>query len=220
MTHPLLPQRPLGLGDQVADELRRQIITQELAAGALLVEEKIAADFGVSRGPIRDAIRTLTQEGLVESTGRSASVIGLSAVDIDELFSLRSSLELLALKAALRDHATELDEQLVTALDRMRAAVVANDPAAFTRADLDFHGSFYTASHHRRLSDVWSQYQPTIQNLLLVANLEHTDLEPSLHSHEMLADLIHDRAADNASTELESHLDNSRVRVRREYAGG
>lgn len=220
MMQPLLPQRPAGLGDQVADELRRQIITQELATGTLLVEGKLAADFGVSRGPIRDAIRTLTQEGLVESSGRSASVVGLSAVDIDELFSLRGSLELLALKVALRDHAVELDAQLLSALDQMREAVEANDPAAFTRADLDFHGSFYTASNHRRLSDVWSQYQPTIQNLLLVANLEHTDLEPSLHSHELLADLIHNRSAADASTELESHLDNSRVRVRREYAGG
>ncbi|WP_104134906.1 GntR family transcriptional regulator [Cryobacterium sp. Y62] len=220
MTQPLLPQRPAGLGDQVANELRRQIITQSLQTGVLLVEEKLATDFGVSRGPIRDAIRILTQEGLVISTGRSASVVGLSAADIDELFTLRASLELLALRVALGEHADELDQNLARSLAAMTRAAETGDTAAFTRADVQFHSSFYAASHHRRLSDVWSQYQPTIENLLLVANLEHTGLPLALQSHVYLAGLIQTRAFQPASNELESHLDRSRLRVRREYAGG
>lgn len=219
MTQPLLPQRPTGLGNQVADELRRQIITQHLPTGALLVEEKLAADFQVSRGPIRDAIKALTAEGLVMSTGRSASVLGLTASDIDELFSLRTSLEQLALSSAFQDYAGELDELLVGALEEMGQAVASGDAAAFTHADVRFHSAFYTAAHHRRLSDVWSQYIPTIQNLLLVANLEHTDLEPSMHRHVVLADLIRARSTEEAAAELANHLHSSQMRVRREYAG-
>lgn len=219
MTQPLLPQRPIGLGNQVADELRRQIITQQLPTGSLLVEEKLAADFQVSRGPIRDAIKALTAEGLVMSTGRSASVLGLTASDIDELFTLRASLEQLALSSAFQDYAGELDELLKGALEEMGQAVAASDAAAFTHADVRFHSAFYTAAHHRRLSDVWSQYIPTIQNLLLVANLEHTDLEPSMHRHVVLADLIHARFTEEAAAELANHLLSSQMRVRREYAG-
>ncbi|UCR90296.1 GntR family transcriptional regulator [Mycetocola spongiae] len=218
MMQPLLPQRPVGLGNQIADVLRRQIVTQERAAGSLLVEEKLAADFSVSRGPIRDAIRILTQEGLVTTAGRSASVVGLHAGDIDELFTLRTSLEQLAMKTALRDNAAGLAAALEQALAAMTAAVTAGDPDAFTRADLQFHSASFAASGHRRLGDVWSQYQPTIENLLLVANLDHVDLAPSLQSHLELRDLIAAGSPDLVCSEIETHLNNSRVRVRREYA--
>ncbi|WP_139084285.1 winged helix-turn-helix domain-containing protein, partial [Nesterenkonia sp. F] len=60
-----------ALGDQVADDLRRRIITRELPADDVLVEAKLAEEYEVSRGPARDAIRTLAQEGLVENRGRS-----------------------------------------------------------------------------------------------------------------------------------------------------
>lgn len=220
MMQPLLPQRPVGLGDQVASELRRQIVTQVRANGSLLVEEKLAADFAVSRGPVREAIRTLTQEGLVESSGRSATVIGLTAEDVDELFSLRASLEMLALSEAVLKHPDDLNDALSATIADMNAAVARSDAAAFTLADLHFHGAFYSASQHRRLSDVWAQYRPTIELLLLVANVGHADLEPALHSHVVLADLIRDGKLDAARVELDAHLDHSRARVRREYAGG
>ncbi|RLP77251.1 GntR family transcriptional regulator [Mycetocola tolaasinivorans] len=215
--HPLLPQRPAGLGNQIADVLRRQIVTQELPSGALLVEEKLAADFSVSRGPIRDAIKILVQEGLAATTGRSASVVGLVPADIDELFTLRTSLELLAMKTAVRDHPGTLATALEDALGAMTDAVERRDPDAFTRADLRFHSASFTACGHRRLGDVWAQYQPTIENLLLVANLDHVDLAPSLQSHLDLRDLILAGNEELIAREIESHLDNSRVRVRREY---
>ena len=217
---PLLPQRPIGLGDQVAHELRRQIVTQARPSGSLLVEEKLATDFQVSRGPIREAIRTLTQEGLVASGGRSATVVGLTASDVDELFTLRASLELLALREALPHHPHDLNQAIDAALADMASAVAAADASAFTLADLHFHSAFYGASRHRRLSDVWAQYRPTIELLLLVANLSHVDLEPALQSHIALAELIREGKLDAACSELEMHLDHSRARVRREYAGG
>lgn len=217
MKQPLLPRRSAGLGNQVADVLRRQIVTQERAAGSLLVEEKLGAEFAVSRGPIRDAIRILTQEGLVTTTGRSASVVGLMASDIDELFTLRTSLELLSVKTAIRDNPEALAEELELAVQAMIAAVEARDPDAFTRADMQFHSASFTASGHRRLGDVWAQYQPTIENLLLVANLDHVDLAPSLESHLSLRALITGGHTLQACVDIEQHLDNSRVRVRREY---
>jgi len=100
----------------------------------------------------------------------------------------------------------------------MIAAVEARDPDAFTRADMQFHSASFTASGHRRLGDVWAQYQPTIENLLLVANLDHVDLAPSLQSHLSLRALIVEGHTDEACSDIEAHLNNSRVRVRREYA--
>lgn len=219
MTQPLLVQRANFLGDQVVDVLRRQIITQELPAGSLLVESKLAEAFQVSRGPIREAIRTLLEEGLVESRGRSAAVVELTANDIDELFTLRASLERLGLQTAFVQRREELNALLTDAIRRMSAAVVAEDPAEFTLADMQFHSSFGIASHHRRLADVWSKYQPTIENLLLVVNLEHDRLQSALQAHETLAELIRTKEDEAALEELANHLDSSRLRLRKGYVG-
>lgn len=212
-------ERASALGEQVADDLRRRIITREIASDVLLVEAKLANEYGVSRGPIRDAIKLLVQEGLVELRGRSAGVIGLHAEDVDELFALRSTLERMALESSLTDYRDELVEGLESALDEMRGAVEANDPSTFTQADMKFHNTFPRVSRLRRIPDMWQQYQRTIENLLLVANLEHTDLAPALHKHEQLASMI---AAENdiaALAELADHLDASRRRVRHDYVG-
>jgi GntR family transcriptional regulator of gluconate operon len=217
---PVLPQRAEVLGKQVADALRRAIITQELPSGSLLVEARLADDFQVSRGPIRDALQVLISEGLAVSRGRSAQVVGLTADDIDELFTLRAALETLALSTAMASRRPQLLSLLDLALRRMRAAVEARDIEEFTLSDMEFHSAFGIASAHRRLVDVWHKYQPTILDLLLVANLEHDDLEPSLAAHELLADLIRDERDTAALDEISSHLDNSRLRLRKEYVGG
>lgn len=212
-------ERVTALGDQVADDLRRRIIVRDLPNGELLVESKLAQHYAVSRGPIRDAIRTLVQEGLVDNPGRSARVVGLNAHDVDELFALRSAIEKLALDSAMVNSREALVKLLGEALEKMKLAVANNDPAAFTRADMYFHSSFSGISGLRRVDDVWTQYQHNIENLLLVANLDHQDLAPALKKHEQLAEMIRDGNDAAALAELESHLDSSRRRVRQDYAG-
>ncbi|GAA1157906.1 GntR family transcriptional regulator [Nesterenkonia sandarakina] len=212
-------ERAGALGDQVSDDLRRRIITRELPSDTLLVESKLAEQYDVSRGPVRDAIRTLVQEGLVENRGRSARVIGLHADDVDELFALRSALEHMALDFSTQGNRDELVAALEEALEEMRDAVRQNDPQAFTRADMRFHSSFPRSAHMRRIHDMWSQFQRTIGDLLLVANLEHNDLEPSLRKHEQLAAMITAGNDAAALAELADHLNASRRRIRRDYAG-
>lgn len=210
-------QRQTALGDQVAGALRRSIITGELAPGVLLVEGKLADEFQVSRGPIRDALKTLTSEGLVSASGRSAKVLGLTAEDIDELFTLREALEHLALESALVADPPGLVTGLRRALDHMQDAVEQQNPDAFTIADVEFHGVFYRHANHRRLADVWAQYQPTIEVLLLAANEQHRDLHVPMKAHQVLAELVDKQDAAGAQAELHTHLDNSRKRLRRPY---
>ncbi len=210
-------QRQAALGDQVANALRRRIITGELPPGTLLVEGKLADEFQVSRGPIRDAVKTLSSEGLVSTSGRSAEVLGLTADDVDELFTLREALEHLALESALTADPERLVAGLKRALDLMRDAVDRQDPDAFTVADVEFHGVFYRHANHRRLADVWSQYQPTIEVLLRSANEQHRDLQIPLQAHQLLFELIDRNDAAAALAELHTHLDNSRRRLREPY---
>ncbi|WP_051298091.1 GntR family transcriptional regulator [Brevibacterium album] len=215
--HPSPPRRGDALGDQVADDLRRQIVTRGIEAGASLVETRLAEIYQVSRGPVRDALRILANEGLVETSGRSVRVLGLTREDIDELFRLRLAMEQMALTEAFGSRREGLLALLRSAIADMEAAVAAGDPAAFTLADLTFHSAFGTASGLRRVQSVWSQYRGSISNLLLVANLDHIDLQPSLKKHQQLLVMIEDGNDDAALAELAHHVDASRVRVREHF---
>ncbi|MFC3997421.1 GntR family transcriptional regulator [Nocardiopsis sediminis] len=210
--------KQVALGDQVAAELRRMIITGRYAPGDSLVEGHLAERFDLSRGPIRDALKTLAAEGLIDTNRRSATVVGLSAADIDELFSLRESMETLALKIALDTDRTRLAAELEQTLQAMRTAAETRDPEAYTAADLRFHSVFYSTAGHRRLADVWAQYRPTIEMLLLASNERYDDLGPSVAAHELLARLIATGEPGAAFAELHAHLDNARLRLREPYA--
>ena len=211
------PIRPQALGDQVASELRRLIITGRYAPGTPLVENHLAAQFDLSRGPIRDALKILAAEGLIDTNRRSATVVGLSGADIDELFSLREAMERLALRIALDRDRASLVAGLKRALHAMRRAAEEHDPTAFTAADLRFHSVFYDVAEHRRLGDVWAQYRPTIEMLLLASNERYTDLTPSVRAHELLARLIEEGNPEAVFAELHEHLDNARRRLRQPY---
>src|SRR5699024_7196726 len=93
--------RPV-LGQQVVDQLRRLIITRQLPTGTHLVEAQLSANFAVSRGPVRDALRQLETEGLVESRRRGSFVIGLGVDDLEELYGLRQLLEAEAVRLFVR----------------------------------------------------------------------------------------------------------------------
>ena len=213
----ILPIKQRALGEKVAAELRRRIITGRYAPGTSLVEGPLAEQFDLSRGPIRDALKILAFEGLIDTNRRSATVVGLGGEDIDELFSLRGSLERLALEIALDKDRARLSDGLRVPLDQMRKAREDHDPDAFTNADVRFHSVFYDIAGHRRLADVWAQYRPTIEVLLLASNERYEDLGPSVRAHEILAELVESADPEAVFDELRGHLDNARLRLRAPY---
>jgi GntR family transcriptional regulator of gluconate operon len=201
------------LGQKVLEQLRVLIITGQLAPGTHLVEAQLSASFAVSRGPVRDALSQLEAEGLVEARRRGVFVIGLTSRDIDELYSLREGMELLAIGETLRhDHSTEW-HIAESPLSQMKLAAEQGDYASFARADLNFHGSFYDIAGHRRLQKMWQQYEPTFAVLLTLTTAEDVDLLPSyeshveIHNHMKLGDL------DKATVALREHLLGSRNRL-------
>ncbi|MGH3658810.1 MAG: GntR family transcriptional regulator, partial [Micromonosporaceae bacterium] len=155
---PVRPSEPLG--DEIARRLRFLVVTGRLAPGTHLVEDRLAKDFDVSRGPIRDALRLLTAEGLLESRRRGTYVTGFTADDIQELYSLREAMESLALTLAMGRSEAASWAALDEPVRAMRQAADAADTEAFAAADLDFHSRFYHLSGHRRLISVWEHYRP------------------------------------------------------------
>jgi GntR family transcriptional regulator of gluconate operon len=212
---PDISLRNQGLGEQLAHELRVQIIKGELPPGTHLVEDMLAETFDVSRGPVRDALRQLELEGLVESRrGRRGGVLvkGMTPEDVTELYSLREALESLAVRLS---SAAEADWRPATeAVEGLRQAADDADALAFARYDMEFHTQLYTQSGNHRLASVWEQYRPTFAVMLSVTTAQDRDLHPSAEAHAELLDAVRRGDAAKAQTLLAAHLLGSSTRLR------
>ncbi len=208
------PLHQESLGDRVAHELRVLVISGSLKPGTHLVEGHLAEQFDVSRGPVRDALRQLEAEGLVDSRRRGVFVKGLSAQDVDELYSLRESLETLALRLAM-SRAGDADwSEAERHLAGMRRAAQEADADRFASCDLEFHAQFYALSGHWRLMTVWQQYRPTFTVMLGVTNAQERDLRPAAEGHADLLAAIRSGDRELAGSLLAEHLLGSCERLR------
>lgn len=207
------PMRAPALGDQLAEMLRDRIVRKGLLPGMRLVEDALAEEYDVSRGPVRDALRQLEGQGLVESRRRGYFVVGLSEGDIDDLYELRESIELLAIvKAAERI----LPEYLMAGraiVAEMHSCADRDDQHGFAVADMRFHELIYQASGNKRLLDVWDSYAPVFSSLIRLTVEEDEDLHPSAADHGRLLGLIEDGEPEELRQVLRAHLEGARQRM-------
>ena len=147
----------VSLPEAVGKALRRRILNNELPAETRLVEANLAAEFGVSRGTIRDAMRGLQAEGLIAIVPRRYSVVTrMSPADAEDACFARYVLEDGSVQAGFGPGRKELARGLRVALQRMSAAAVTDDMEALVDGDTRFHELLIDVSGRRRLKELWS----------------------------------------------------------------
>ncbi|MET9227577.1 GntR family transcriptional regulator [Lentzea sp. NPDC003310] len=165
------PARRRGLGSEVADMIRQAIFDGGYPPGSSLREVELAEALEVSRGPVRDALRTLEREGLVRTEWhRGTTVTALSLQDVAELDSLRGALEVLAVERVVATGAS-LEEISAAALEMERAAT----PHEMVRCDIAFHDAVYAAAGHSRLTTAWEAIRSQVHLFLLTRVQVSTD---------------------------------------------
>lgn len=207
-----LPQAQ-ALGSLVLSRLRHAIIGGEIPRNTHLVESQLSVTFDVSRGPIRDALRQLEAEGLVESRRRGVFTVGLTSSDVDELYMLRELLELKAIECAASVTEESRWAPVVEHLSAMNEQARIGDSLAFARADLAFHSSFYAVAGSKRLESIWKQYEPTFAVMLELTNAEDRDLGPTYQDHLDLLNTVRAGDIQAAVDTLREHLQGSRTRL-------
>ena len=205
--------RSAALGEQLVEILRLRIVQGDLAAGTHLVEDTLAAEYQVSRGPVRDALRVLMNEGLVESHRRGLHVRPFTEHDIDELYELRSAAEQLACRLSVTRASAADWARAEHHLGVMQRRADQGDRHGYAQADLAFHTEFYVLSGNARLLSLWRQLQPTFSTLLDVTNAQDADLHPSAHDHIILMELVKARDTRGVEKALTKHLEGSRRRM-------
>lgn len=200
----LTPARRRSLAQDVADQVRTAILHGQLTPGQHLGEEELAGRLQVSRGPVREAFALLEREGLVKvARHRGASVVELSRDDLEELYSLRIGLEVIAAQLGAR-RAEPAD--LTAAAAVLGALAEALDGSSLTerdaaRLDLLFHDAIYAAARNSRLHASWQGIRSQVHLLLRASDAANPDWQRSvaagLRDHAGILDAI--RARDEAT---------------------
>jgi DNA-binding GntR family transcriptional regulator len=185
---------PPSLVDLSLRRLRAEILGGLLPPGERLIEEQLTQRFGISRAPLREALRQLAQQGLIEHLPRrGVRVAELSDADADELFALRDVLERYAIQVALSKPAPPSLAGLTEAWNAMDAAVRDGDVFAKNDSHLRFHIELVALADQRHLLQA---YEPVILKLQLkmATNMrldaERRDTNEGLLRHRGLLDAI------------------------------
>ena len=156
------------LRELVFEKLREAIVDGTLPSGERLMEVQLAEDLGVSRTPVREAIRRLEMEGFVVMTPRKgAYVSGFSLKDITDVFEIREALEALAASLAAERISEEQVADLHRHLELFEKATANHDVEEWVKLDTSFHAVIYNASQNERLVQMitilWKKSSDTVK---------------------------------------------------------
>jgi len=198
------------LRELVFEALREAILKGVLKPGERLMEIQLAEEMGVSRTPVREAIRKLELEGLVAMVPRKgAYVASLSMKDIIEVFEIRGALEGLAAELAAERITDEELEELERYLVRITESIEADDLALVVAIDTDFHSQLYKASRNERLAQIINNLREQIQRFRTTSLSLPGRMQAALEEHKKIVDAISTRDGALARRLAEEHIENA-----------
>ena len=192
---------------QAIDALRRAITTGELPPGSHVSEIEMSTRLGISRGTLREAMRTLELEGLLTTGSRGRLLVRLmDEEELRDLFRVRAALEALAARTVAQ---SPTREQAVTdlraAADRMSLAE-SESLEARMRADLDFHRELCRLSGNATLVRAWSALEGSILMSITRSGIERAVQNMDVPRHLQIVDAIATGDAEHASAAVELHM--------------
>ena len=206
---PRLERGRLTIASEVADVIRWRIIDGSMPAGSRLREERISTEMGISRGPVREALRLLEQDGLAASEAyRGSVVVGVSTRELrDVLIPVRWALEKAAVEAALPRLTDEDLEQLAQLTCEMREAEAGSTASLRRLVDLDvaFHAAIVERSGLYHCQQLWLTTQPRIRLGFYRLGTMQERTSRIAEEHEELLAALRTRDLDQALAALDEH---------------
>ncbi|MGH2464348.1 MAG: GntR family transcriptional regulator [Candidatus Limnocylindrales bacterium] len=204
--------KPELLPSAVADLLREKVVNGVFAPGQRLVEASLADELDVSRGTVRDSLKELEDEGLIENIPRRGTyVVDLGPVDVREVYDLRAAIEMRAVRLVVeRGPIGAPQVQLRQIIERIEKAVAAGDGRRAQELDMAFHGELYRLSDSRRLEEAFRRILPVMR----LVNRSRHQLFPTLadvpREHMPLVEAIESGSIDGAEEAIDHHLAHAR----------
>ena len=202
---------PPSLVQLAADAVRKMIFSGELKPGERLIEERLTSQLGISRPPLREAMRILENEGLIVPLPRRGAIVAtLTQNDVYEILTLRWHLERMAIELGVPVRDPALLNGCRVSLAQMDRSAIEGDRSGIVEADYAFHSAIIALPSHKRLQQCYASVR---QQLLLSIAADLVVLKPSedLHRHvkrhQQLFDFIEAGDQQRALAELAVHRD-------------
>ena len=209
-----MDHRTISIADQVFEILERDILTGVYARGEVLTETKLSEKLGVSRTPVREALRRMEQERLVVGTSRGMRVVGLDRRDIDDIYEIRSRVEGLAARRAAERAGEEELEQLKHLLDMQEFFTLKEDGTGIIDTDNHFHEMLYRMSGSLVLHDTLLPLHRKIVKYRQVSVGNSIRAKESFEEHRAIYEAVAAHDPDEAERLVLYHTVNARNSIR------
>ncbi len=204
-------ERPAGLADRVYYQLRDNIGSHQIRPGERLQEVSLAAQLGVSRTPVREALARLESEGMIVVEGRGFVVPELTDADIEEIYQLRFLLEPAAASIAVAEVSSPTDlASMSLAVDDSVAAEKSGDFRAFLEANSRFHNAWRTLVPNRRMSKLLDQYVGHVRFLRVLTLGDAGARKAALAGMKAIHAAFRKRDAEAAAAAMHKHLETAK----------
>lgn len=212
------------LANEIANQLRRDILRGTLAPGAPIKERDNAADMGVSRTPMREAIRILAKEGLVLlRPSRSPIVAPLNFKNVSDQTEVLIALEKLSAELACANASNEEIRRIESILDYMAKNFYEIDPLDMFEIDMSFHIAISEASQNSALAETHRTFMQRLWHPRYMAASQNRNRERVISEHSRILDALRARDPDAARAAIDHHLwhlaDDIRAQIEAQAAG-
>lgn len=197
-----------SLAEEAADRLRELILLEKLEPGTPISERELAEGLGISRTPLREAMRLLEIDGLLEySSTRRPYVADLSLEIVAQNLSVLGALEALAGEQACRNAGADEIEEIGRICGKMVETSDAGDPLEFFRTDMAFHEAIVAASRNRPLAETHRQYNTRLWRARFISSCRRPDRPLTLRQHGDVYEALKARDGEACARALRTHLE-------------
>ena len=199
----------VSLADKVFVQLEQDILTEHYRPGEILTEGRLSTALGVSRTPVREAVRRLEQEGLLRECGKGMIVVGVSQQDLADIYEIRRRLEGLAARRAAENATKEVLDKLREALELQEFYTLKEDAAHIHALDSLFHKTIYENCTSDVLGDTLSSMHRRIQRARRDSITDIERAKKAATEHRAIFEAIERGDGDQAETLAVEHICNA-----------
>ena len=205
--------KTVSLADQIFERLESDILTGVYPRGSILTEISLSEDLGVSRTPIREAIRRLEQEHLVESTPKGVMVLSITHDDAMIIYDIRMHAEGLAARACAEHITEEQAKELKELLDLQEFYIKKGDSEKVKNIDSQFHQKIYQFTGSPIYVDTLTPLHNKTQKFRKATMTKSGRAEVSFKEHSSIYEAIASRDPDAAEQAMRHHVEQARNRL-------
>lgn len=202
-----------SLADQVFEKLENDIIQGVYPRGEILTELKLVEQLGVSRTPIREALRRLEQERLIEDTGKGSRVVGITEDDLEDIMNIRQRVEGLAAYYATVNMTPEGLAQLTHVVDLQEFYFAKGDAEHLRQVDDQFHDLICTLSKRTVIMDTLIPLHRKTRRYRLISMTDWNRTTNTRQEHEAIFKAIAAGDAELASKLTARHIENAKAHM-------